>query len=417
MKIERNGTRTLGLVVSTLAIASCAPRTSHQPERATSSAQAVLSAAPRAPEPVPPGAMRVATFNAGLAPGVIAYAGARAPRVVEELASVPLDLLCVQEFWLEEHWQSLVSATAARMPHTYRASRPAVTTRCSSDELRPLEKCVSERCAGKDADSVASCVVARCAAVATQVSAGCLDCLIERPLGDLDTIAGRCRADEPTVSSRPSSKARTTAQPKPTKPIAAFGGSSGTGLLSREPLTDRDVIEFTSEMSNRSALYAKMSRPDGPVHVVCTHLGTGEQEQHEQLERVLAWVGQKTADGAPVLLLGDLNIGPELPRNGVRPRHLANLARLNDLGFRSVYAEQPGARCTYCDSNPLNGGIEGEGGTLIDHVFLKGPLTGSQSTRLLEKKIEVRVSGQPLRTAPSDHYGLAVTVQTTRTQG
>src|SRR4051794_19592041 len=77
-------------------------------------------APPRAVEPVVAKAaapekreFRVATYNAGLAVGVLKYTDERVEPLVRALSTERLDLLCVQEFWLEEHWQKLVHATAA----------------------------------------------------------------------------------------------------------------------------------------------------------------------------------------------------------------------------------------------------------------------------------------------------------------
>lgn len=409
--------------VALAALVGCAPRTTGQPGGGASASTAGAAEAtlekPVVRAPPPPGALRVGTYNAGLAVGIIPHASARAPRVIEALAQAPVDLLCVQEFWLDEHWQQLTTAAAARWPHTHRGPTQAVATRCQPSELAPLQACVRERCASEGPDGLASCVVARCAAVASKLGAGCLDCLIERPLGSIEEITGRCQASAaPAVAaSKPGSKVRKEASP-PARTPAAYGGSSGTGLLSSAPLLDRDVLEFPAAMSKRGALYARMSRPEGgAMHVVCAHLDTGEKEQREQLDRMMSWVGQKTADGAPVLLLGDLNTGPNLAAAGVRARHPANFERLRQAGFRSVYAEQPGARCTFCDGNPLNGGAGGDQGTLIDHVFTRGSLVGSGAERLLRDTISVQVGGQPLRTAPSDHYGLTAAISEGRGSG
>ncbi|RYE90108.1 MAG: hypothetical protein EOO75_10695, partial [Myxococcales bacterium] len=339
-------------------------------------------------------------------------ASARAPRVIEGLAQAPVDLMCVQEFWLDEHWQQLTTAAAARWPHSHRGPTQTVATRCQASELAPLQACARQRCAGQGSDTLASCVVAGCAAMASKLGAGCLDCLIERPLGSIDEITGRCQAGAPVapVSKPAGGKPRPAAGPGAKVPTA-YGGSSGTGLLSSAPLTDRDVLEFPATLSKRGALYARMIRPEGPsLHVFCAHLDTGEREQRQQLDQLLGWVGQKTADGAPVLLLGDMNTGPTLASAGVRARHPAHFERLQQAGFRSVYAEQPGARCTFCDGNPLNGGAGGDQGTLIDHVLVRGSLVGAGAERLLREAISVPVGGQPLRTAPSDHYGLTATI-------
>src|SRR5262245_20372706 len=89
---------------------------------------------------------RVGTFNAGLAVGVLDYARERAPLVADALAALPVDLLCVQEVWLDAHWRAVETAARARLPYALRpvpAATPAGGT-CTPDELRPVMACVRQ---------------------------------------------------------------------------------------------------------------------------------------------------------------------------------------------------------------------------------------------------------------------------------
>ncbi|MDQ3370506.1 MAG: hypothetical protein M3680_34235, partial [Myxococcota bacterium] len=85
-------------------------------------------------------AVRVVTFNAGLAVGVLPYATERLPRVVEALAALDVDLLHVQELWLDAQWEALRTGVAARLPHAVRP--PAIAGElgagCSEAQLAPL---------------------------------------------------------------------------------------------------------------------------------------------------------------------------------------------------------------------------------------------------------------------------------------
>ena len=58
--------------------------------------------APAVPERPAKRDIRVATYNAGLAVGVLKYADERAAMVAQTLAKEDVDLLCVQEVWLED---------------------------------------------------------------------------------------------------------------------------------------------------------------------------------------------------------------------------------------------------------------------------------------------------------------------------
>src|SRR5688572_9933050 len=67
-----------------------------------------------------PRVFRLATFNAGLAVGALEHAAERAPAVVQALSRETLDVLCVQEFWHESHWRSLVETMGDRMSQRLR---------------------------------------------------------------------------------------------------------------------------------------------------------------------------------------------------------------------------------------------------------------------------------------------------------
>src|SRR3954469_24935037 len=95
-------------------------------------------------------AFRVATFNAGLAVGVLPYTTQRLPRVVEALASLDVDLLFVQEFWLDTHWQALCDAVRSKLPYVFRPKpvSPPHGAVCTKEQLAPLVACAKKHCAG-----------------------------------------------------------------------------------------------------------------------------------------------------------------------------------------------------------------------------------------------------------------------------
>ncbi|HEU4536994.1 MAG TPA: endonuclease/exonuclease/phosphatase family protein, partial [Polyangiaceae bacterium] len=395
---------------------------STQSTQSTQSAQSTQAApAGQAAPPADPaarGPFRMATFNAGLAVGYLPLAEERTPHVIEALARAPADLLCVQEVWLEAHWEALRVASAARFPHAFRlppagGGAPAA---CSADEVKPLAACAREHCAGRaPAGGLGQCVLQHCGANALTLSAPCLNCLLSNPVGDAASITAACLdpAAAPGAPARPprGAPARRGAE------VVAYGGSFGTGLLSRAPLLERDSIVFDASLNPRAALYARL-RPGAlgaDLHVVCTHLSPalgaplggrpGSVEQGEQVGRLLAWVEQKTR-GAPVVIVGDLNTGHRAGANveALLPEHYAKFLA---AGFVDPYASRRDARCTFCASNPLNGGA-GTRGTLIDHVLLRGLPGGAAGEPFLREPLELEVGGRPLRTAYSDHYGLIV---------
>src|SRR4051812_18396889 len=60
----------------------------------------------------PSSSFRAATFNAGLAVGVVKLASERAEPVAAALPNLDADFICLQEVWLDEHWKRIVAATS-----------------------------------------------------------------------------------------------------------------------------------------------------------------------------------------------------------------------------------------------------------------------------------------------------------------
>ncbi|WP_437682319.1 endonuclease/exonuclease/phosphatase family protein [Sorangium sp. So ce131] len=343
--------------------------------------------------PTPTMPFQVATFNAGLAVGVLPYATERVPRVVEALAALDVDLLFVQEFWLDAHWDLLRRALASRMPHALRPEpvHPAAPAACGAGQVRPLVACAEAKCAGLKDEALARCVVQHCASTALALPTPCLNCIASHPVGTIHEVVDRC-VGEPTASQ--------AAAPGPSSRfggLIAYGGSFGTGLLARTPLEDRGVLVFESTVNARGALHARVAAPGiGDLHVFAAHLSPGGAEQPPQVERLLAWVDEK-AGGSPALLLGDLNT---MPGSSL-------FRRLERAGFRE--ADVPDRRGTFSHDGLGTGDVD-DAGWRLDHVLLRGLDAGLHTKRILDEPVTIEAAGRPVRTTLSDHFGVLATV-------
>jgi hypothetical protein len=364
--------------------------------------------------------LRLATFNAGLAVGVLEHAAERAPEVIQALAREPLDVLCVQEFWHESHWRSLADAMGDRMSQRLRP--PPVESHagapCKRREIKRAEACVNQQCTGVPNTELAYCAMRRCAKYALDLSSQCMGCLSRDPLRGAAEIFAECvePASSSAVTGKKQSAASGDAESGGEPPSYYYGGSSGIGLLVGPPIVDAGLLRLPSTMHPRAVLYAKVGSPE--VHVFCTHLtpllrgvphggsGSWETEQSRQIDAMLEFIEQKTKNKGPVVLLGDLNTGPELPpRITARlPRHYA---RIVAHGFANPYLDASEPRCTYCYDNPVSGGTGG-GGLLIDHALIRGLDVEVRVERLLDDPVSIVVGGRRVSTAYSDHYGLVL---------
>jgi endonuclease/exonuclease/phosphatase family metal-dependent hydrolase len=364
--------------------------------------------------PTARGSFRALTFNAGLAVGVLPYARERAPKVGAVLASFPVDLMCLQEVWLEEHWSELQRGARQRFDHAYRP-RPAANghERCSKREMEPAIDCVRRHCSEGSGDEIGRCAEQHCSNVAENLSPGCTRCLLRDPTRPLDQIRRDC--------SVPPQKAGEA--PEGGKPLA-YGGSYGIGILSSVPAEQRDFLPFDRPHGvARGVIYVSISAPGltGTFHVFCTHLtpvtsspphplsGQAEPgEQARQIELLLRFIERKAPRGATVMLLGDLNSGPGsanvLP---ALPQHYQRFVR---AGFESPYLSLAPARCTFCANNPVHGG-QGGGGSILDHALLRDFRGRGHAARALDEPIEIEVEGRRLATSYSDHYGVVLTVE------
>jgi endonuclease/exonuclease/phosphatase family metal-dependent hydrolase len=333
----------------------------------------------------------VATFNAGLAMGVLPYSTERLPRVVEALAGLDVDLLFVQEFWLDEHWLALRRATAARFAHAFRP-HPALPARgavCTKEELAPLIACAKKHCAGLRDEALARCVIAHCAAEGFTLPTDCLNCIASFPTGNLDQIVARCLG----AGSPPEVAKADEGRPSRTGGLIAYGGSFGTGLLSRTPLASPDVLVYYATVNARGAMHTAIDNDAlGHIDVFATHFSPLGGEQAAQVDELLAWIDRKAPAG-PALLIGDLNITPES----------SLFRRLTTARFREP--DVVDRRATF--GSGLGTGRVNTSGWRIDHVLLRDIDARVTSRRIFDTPITLRSNG--VRTTLSDHFGVMAT--------
>ena len=85
-------------------------------------------------------------------------------------------------------------------------------------------------------------------------------------------------------------------------------GCYGNLVLSRWPVESRHRITLRQGARKpRGAQLLVVNSPEGPLHLVHTHLGLAERERHWQMERLLGHMLLRSADGLPTLLVGDFN--------------------------------------------------------------------------------------------------------------
>jgi endonuclease/exonuclease/phosphatase family metal-dependent hydrolase len=85
-------------------------------------------------------------------------------------------------------------------------------------------------------------------------------------------------------------------------------GAYGNLVLSRWPVESRHrVLLRQGARKPRGAQLLLIDSPEGPLHLVHTHLGLAERERHWQMDRLLGHMLFRSADDLPTLIVGDLN--------------------------------------------------------------------------------------------------------------
>jgi endonuclease/exonuclease/phosphatase family metal-dependent hydrolase len=186
-------------------------------------------------------------------------------------------------------------------------------------------------------------------------------------------------------------------------------------------LVETDLKIFNSERVARGAIHAKVRLADRSLNVFCTHLtadagelrrkkpGSWRAEQSAQIDALLDWISQKAHSQEPVIIMGDLNCGPDLGGR-IEARLPQHYARFERVGFSNPFAGVPRASCTWCFDNPLVD-FASTGGRLIDHILLRGFPNDAKAERIFDQPVALTIGAQRIASAYSDHYGVMVALQ------
>jgi len=344
------------------------------------------------------GKLTFLTYNAGLADGFVPGAESRIPLVAAAISESDAEIVCLQEVWTPEQVAAVDMGAADRFPHrAWPDALQAADVGCQDGEIDEMVDCLVDACDVTCVDEVVDCAFLSCALPFLGLPPDCMRCAFAH-VGVDPVVAKDTCVDDPVEF--------------------AYGGSYGTGILSKYPIIQTDQITFDSTTNRRGATHAVIDAPDGPVDVYCTHLtavfavipyprdtGSWAEEQLLQFDGLLDWMGT-VAQTPHQALLGDLNSGPD--GDGVTAQDPDGYDLLVADGFDVPYVDLDG-RCTFCNDNPLIGGDDPEDNALIDHVMLKG-FTDYSATRAIDGTVSADSCAVDLSvSAVSDHYGVSVT--------
>jgi endonuclease/exonuclease/phosphatase family metal-dependent hydrolase len=214
----------------------------------------------------------------------------------------------------------------------------------------------------------------------------CLNCIASEPQGSLEQVLERC------IDNSDSRQGQVSID-TPYGGLMAYGGSFGTGLLLREQPLETAVLPFESSVNARGALFARVRSAElGTIPIFATHLSPGGEEQHPQVERLIAWIAEKAGAGAAILL-GDLNTTPDS----------VLFKRLRRAGFHEGGVTDE--RGTYSSSGLASGRFS-DSGWRLDHVLVRGQELIASTERIFDQPVTLEVTGRLTASTLSDHAGL-----------
>lgn len=404
--------------------------------------------------PSPPTGQDVAfdTFNVYFAGSFAPYEEQRRQPVIDAIASMDTDILCVQEAWRKSDKDLIAAGAKARFPYVVSfddnletpiddatdqdggvpptPTAPPCAAQEQLDKVNLVLACVKDKCStipGSEDGMTTSteCAVKECTSEAAALLYGstadqkCYGCAATQlPTDTLKTIKEKCT----------------------TNPRAglAFDGQAGVMLLSRFPLENPEQRVIPGTWNRRTILRATAKLPGGlSVDVYCNHLpsvfyqpaypytgdyGLGEtgskgweNELMLDAQKLVSWVEARSG-GNRTVILGDFNASPELKDYAIEPDGAAAYEFLKSKFTQAVPAGfKP--KCTYCGKgeNFLAGPMGPN--TWIDHVFVKNiPATAVKSyeRRFTEAIVAVPSAdagapdGGPFMVPLSDHFGVHV---------
>jgi endonuclease/exonuclease/phosphatase family metal-dependent hydrolase len=124
-------------------------------------------------------------------------------------------------------------------------------------------------------------------------------------------------------------------------------GRYGNAVLSGVPARRRALHRLPGEGEPRAALEVEVEMEGRPLALFCTHFGLSDAARAEQ-SATLADAVRKA--GAPVVLVGDLNAGPEAPE--VLALHAAGLRHAAPPVEPTFPSDQPQCRIDYILISP-----------------------------------------------------------------
>lgn len=365
----------------------------------------------------PSAKLKLTSYNAGLAHTFVMYAKERIPHVINGVKNQGADVVCLQEVWTKKDKKKIVKKLKDAYPHSFskkiKQTRSKRRPTCRVKDLfgdGKFVQCMKDKCGGLDGDEFTQCIINDCGTALENLKNSNRECAqgLMAQVGR-STIASLWSVLNPFIPAGQ----------------FAYKGSTGLLILSKKPLKNTKVIDFSdiSFLNRRAALYAEVEHGGKDHAVVCTHLtanldgtapyaGKFENWSEENSAQVEQLIGNTKSD-KPTYLMGDFNCGFKDESNGLESEFEESCQKFLDAGYSDPVSSMS-PECSYCNKNNLvNEGNDPKefDNLLIDHIFVKNAQASSTAV-VLKEKVQVKISRDEYVTSHiSDHYGVSAEVE------
>lgn len=358
--------------------------------------------------------LTVETWNVGLAHGFVDHASARLPAIVDAIESADADVLCLQEAWEPKDRTALLSALRGTYPNAHlttveqkKASQAPV---CKKKDLfgdGNFVSCMTGECGDLTGDAKTDCIIDECGPALESLKSSKPECanalMAQVGKSSISALWNVIRPWRPTG-------------------LYAYGGSDGLVMVSKLPLANTRVVDFTdiSTLNRRRALAAEVDVSGTPVTVACTHLTADlsgiapypgafpswADENLAQVDRLI----EKLGTSGPTVALGDFNCGLDDEALGIKGELAESCLAIEGAGYADP-AREVWPECTWCADNLLNLDGGEHHNALIDHAYVRG-LTPVEGGSRYTQQVTVDTKADGLKkTNLSDHMGYGVTLR------
>lgn len=355
-------------------------------------------------------ALKLTTYNTGLAHGYVPLASKRIAPILNSLKNHDSDVLCLQEVWEKNDRYLFHDELKETYPHWF-------FTKIKNTKTQSAPSCKVNNLFGKD--KFVTCLLKNCSNLPSDESTSCLMNKCQHSLIKLKEDNKDCaNALMAKVGQSPVKAILTLLNPLWAQGLFAYKGSDGLMVFSKFPIIKKEVVDFSkiATLNRRRALKITIEKDKKEHAILCTHLTanlegeapyTGkfknwEEENKEQLAILLNDKGL-LKETRPTYILGDLNCGFANPTVPLEDAMVKSCNQILNSDFFNPFYESP-VGCTFCPDNNLLSPTASP--IAIDHILTRNVMI-REKKRVFDELIFIDDKPQNL----SDHYGLQIETQ------